>query len=99
MTLFILESVKPGLRGELRRWMVEVHAGVFVGTLSRRVRDILWERVTVAVLEAQATEDRYVGAWLLHDAPNEQGYVVQSVGDTNRRAVDFDGLTLVLERR
>lgn len=99
MTLFILESVKPGLRGELRRWMLEIHAGVFVGSISRRVRDILWERITVAVLDAQATTDRYVGAWLLHDAPNEQGYVVERVGDTQREAVDFDGLTLVRERK
>jgi len=99
LILFVLEAVKPGLRGELKRWMLEVKAGVFVGSLSARVRDMLWARIREAVFTAQVTEDHYVGAWMIRPANNEQGFLLESVGDTGRRAVDFDGLTLILERR
>jgi len=45
MTVIILERVPVGVRGELTRWMLEIHTGVFVGTLSARVRDLLWDQV------------------------------------------------------
>jgi CRISPR-associated protein Cas2 len=45
MTVIILERVPVGLRGELTRWMLELHAGVFIGRLSGMVRDILWQYV------------------------------------------------------
>jgi CRISPR-associated endoribonuclease Cas2 subtype I-E len=34
LTVIIVERATPGLRGQLTRWMLEVRAGVFVGTLS-----------------------------------------------------------------
>lgn len=99
MTLFILEQVKPGLRGELSRWMLEVKAGVFVGQLSARIRELLWQRITVSVKEGQATLDHYLGAWMIHDAPNEQGFQLESVGETQRELRDFDGLRLIVVRK
>jgi CRISPR-associated protein Cas2 len=45
MVVIILESVPVSLRGELTRWMLELRAGVFVGSLSAMVRDKLWEMV------------------------------------------------------
>jgi len=41
MTVIILERVPVGVRGELTRWMLEIHTGVFVGTLSARVRSLV----------------------------------------------------------
>ena len=38
MVVMILERVPPGLRGEIRRWMIEPRAGVFVGKLSAMVQ-------------------------------------------------------------
>ncbi len=40
----ILEKVPVSLRGELTRWLIEPHAGVFVGHVNARVRDKLWEK-------------------------------------------------------
>jgi CRISPR-associated protein Cas2 len=45
MTVIILERVPVSVRGELSRWMLEIHAGCFVGSLSATVRDLLWEQV------------------------------------------------------
>ncbi len=35
----------PRLRGDLSKWLQEVNTGVYVGNVSARVRDAIWERV------------------------------------------------------
>ncbi len=46
MVVIILESVPTSVRGELTRWLLELHAGVFVGNISAMVRDKLWEMIS-----------------------------------------------------
>jgi CRISPR-associated protein Cas2 len=86
MVVMILERVKPSLRGELTRWLIQPKTGVFVGRLSARVRDHLWARVV--------RELRDGAGILLHSSDNEQGFTVVSVGDTSKMMADFEGLTL-----
>ena len=87
MIVLIVSRVTPALRGLLTRWLLEVHAGVFVGTVSTRVRDELWR-----VVEGR----RRLGACtLIVRAPNEQGFVIRSLGDARRTVRDFDGLQLM----
>ena len=45
MVVIILSAAPAGLRGALTRWLLEVSAGVFVGHLSGRVRDQVWELI------------------------------------------------------
>ncbi len=85
-----MTAVKPGLRGELTRWMIEPQAGVFVGNLPARVRDKLWEKVEREVKEGSAV--------LLHSARTEQGFAVRCHGDRSRVPVDWEGLTLIRRR-
>ena len=87
MVVLIVTAVKPGLRGELSRWMIEPSAGVFVGNLPGRVRDRLWGKVEEDVKEGSAL--------LLFSARTEQGFAVRLHGDRRRVPVDFDGLTLI----
>lgn len=87
MVVLILESVPPSLRGELSRWMLEPKGGVFVGTLSGAVRDLLWDKAI--------REVRQGGCTMLHRADNEQGFAVRSFGDTSRAVEEWDGLFLV----
>lgn len=87
MTVIVLECVPVGLRGQLTRWLLEVRAGVFVGTVSSRVRECLWEMVEA--------ERRNGSAVMIHGAQNEQGFVVRASGDNTREIVDIDGLALV----
>lgn len=75
------------LRGALSRWMIEVSPGLFVGTLSARVRDELWSLGSDVVGDGAAI--------LLHPHDNEQGFKIRTAGERRRRPVDFDGLTLV----
>lgn len=87
MIVLIVENAKPALRGLLSRWLIQPRAGVFVGNLSARVRDKLWDMV---VKSGKAD-----GALLVHGATTEQGFRIRSWGDTSREPVDFEGLTLI----
>lgn len=87
MTVVIVSRVTAALRGTLTRWLIEVHPGVFVGTVSARVRERLWRMVQGR---------RRLGACtLITAAKNEQGFAIEAHGEARRRLVDFDGLQLL----
>lgn len=88
MTVIVLERVTASLRGFLTRWMLEVRAGVFVGRLSSRVRQLVWEKAT-SFAGARS------GCLLLYSTQGEQGFVMESFGDPSREVVDYDGLLLL----
>ncbi|MFI5756847.1 type I-E CRISPR-associated endoribonuclease Cas2e [Streptomyces sp. NPDC051569] len=87
MAVIATTAVPDSLRGALSRWTVEVTPGIFVGTLSARVRDQLWNAVTEVVGDGAAL--------LVHPAANEQGFALRTAGTRRRHPVDFDGLTLI----
>jgi CRISPR-associated protein Cas2 len=87
MVVMILEKVPTSLRGELSRWMVEPHPGVFIGHLSGMVRDRLWDKCCQQVRDGGVFQ-----AWSTN---NEQRYMMRLFGETQRRLVDFEGLYLV----
>lgn len=45
MVVIVLSACPAGLRGHLTRWLLEISAGVFVGHVSTRVRDLMWLNV------------------------------------------------------
>lgn len=86
MTILILTAVPPGLRGHLTRWLLEISPGVFIGHISTRVRDLLWQRTI---------EHKRVGrAVMAHTARNEQRFTFKVSGH-DWRPVDFEGITLI----
>jgi len=87
VVVYILERVPQGLRGELTRWMLEPHAGVFVGKVSAMVRDKLWEKV--------CKESRGGGCIMIHNTNNEQGFAIAVWGLTSRSVVDVEGILLI----
>lgn len=87
MVVMILESVPTSLRGELNRWLIEPHPGVFVGHLSAMVRDRLWEKCCQKVKDG--------GVLQLWSTNNEQRFSIRAFGTTRRELVDFDGLQLI----
>lgn len=87
MTLIVLTRVTRSLRGKLTRWMLELKPGVFLGTMSARVREKLWSLVTGS---------RRLGACMLVTrAANEQGFRIVTAGDADRKIVDYDGLVML----
>jgi len=86
MVVLIIERVSPSLRGEITRWLIQPKTGVFVGRLSSRVRQKLWERV--------CRSRRNGAALLIYSSDTEQGFRCESVGDTSKVMRDFEGLIL-----
>lgn len=87
MLVVVTENVPPRLRGRLAVWLLEARAGVYVGDVSRRVREMIWEQVNLL-----AEEGNVVMAWA---ASNESGFDLITYGKNRRMPVDFDGLRLV----
>jgi len=87
MVVIVLENVPASVRGELTRWMLEPRAGTFVGYMSALVRERLWAMVVAKL--------RLGSAIIIHNAQNEQGFTIRSIGTRYRELEDFDGLTLI----
>lgn len=87
MVVMILENVPPGLRGELTRWLIEPHPGVFVGHVNAMVRDRLWEKCC-----EKKRAGGIVQAWSTN---TEQRFQVRMHGTTRRSVVEMDGLQLI----
>ena len=87
MTVIVLEKVPVGLRGELTRWLLEIAAGVFVGTVSALVRDLLWKKVTEKSKKGHCIQ--------VYRTNNEQGFQIRMHGNSKRSLLEIEGLTLV----
>ncbi|MCL2036032.1 MAG: type I-E CRISPR-associated endoribonuclease Cas2e [Oscillospiraceae bacterium] len=88
MIVLHLESCPMPLRGDLTKWLWEVATGIYVGKVSTRVRDKLWERVK---------ETRKGGrAVMVFGTNNEQGFDFRVCGEV-WEPIDFDGLKLMMK--
>lgn len=90
MTVLATTAVPDHVRGALTRWMIEPTPGLYVGTLSARVRNELWAVVAASIGPGAAV--------LLHPEANEQGFALHTAGDRRRTPIDFDGLALIAFR-
>lgn len=87
MLVIVVENVPPRLRGRLAVWLLEVRAGVYVGDLSKRVREMIWNQVT------EGCEDgNVVMIWRTN---TESGFDFVTHGANRRVPVEWDGVKLV----
>ncbi|MET7524684.1 type I-E CRISPR-associated endoribonuclease Cas2e [Streptomyces sp900116325] len=87
MITLTMSAVPDHLRGALSRWLLEVTPQMYVGTVSAKVRDQLWEAVSACVEGGVAV--------MVYPAANEQGFDLRTAGWHRRIPIDFDGLTLI----
>lgn len=87
MLAIVVESVPPRLRGRLGLWLVEVRAGVYIGDVSKRVREMIWDNIAKGLGEGNA-----VMAWTSN---NESGFEFMTLGANRRIPVEMDGIQLV----
>lgn len=88
MIVVVTESVPPRLRGRLAVWLLEVRAGVYIGHVSARIREMIWQQINELAENGNA-----VMAW---GTNTESGFDFQTYGENRREPIDFDGLRLVL---
>lgn len=86
MIVIVLTACPAGLRGHLTRWLMEVSAGVFVGHVTSRVREELWERVIELVGNGRGL--------MAYSTRTEQHFAVRHHGH-RWEPEDFDGITLL----
>ena len=90
MVVIILESVPVSLRGELTRWLIEPHTGVFVGHVNGMVRERLWDKCC----KAAGVGGGVVQIWSTN---TEQRFAMRLYGNTQRKILELEGLQLVQE--
>jgi CRISPR-associated protein Cas2 len=87
MLVIVLENAPPRLRGRLAVWLLEVRAGVYVGSYSRRVREHVWSQVEEGIEDGNAV--------MMWRSTSEAGFEFCTLGANRRMPVDFDGVQLV----
>lgn len=87
MLVIVVENVPPRLRGRLNVYCIEVRTGVYIGDVTKRVREMLWEQVCSYCKDGNA-----VMVWSTN---TESGYDFVTVGPNRRIPVEMDGLKLV----
>lgn len=87
MLVVVTENVPPRLRGRLAVWLLEIRAGVYVGDVSKRVREMIWEQITLL-----GEQGNIAIAWATN---NEPGFDFQTFGPNRRVPIDYDGMRLV----
>ncbi len=87
MLVVVTENVPPRLRGRLAIWLLEIRAGVYVGDVSRKIREMIWQQINVL-----AEEGNVVMAWATN---TESGFDFQTYGENRRIPIDMEGLRLV----
>lgn len=87
MLMVVTEAVPPRLRGRLAVWLLEIRAGVYIGDVSRRIREMVWLQITEL-----AEDGNVVMAWATN---TESGFDFQTFGENRREPIELDGLRLV----
>ena len=86
MIVIMLSDCPPKVRGDLSIWLCEINTGVFVGNVSSRVREEVWQRICENIKSGQAT--------MVFSAPGEQKMDFR-VHNTTWEPVDLDGIKLM----
>ena len=87
MVVIAIENSHPKLRGELTRWFIEVIHGVFVGNVSKTIRDRVWKNIV--------NDKTRKGAVMMYNYMCEQGFRMEMCGKPRRKIIDFDGVQLI----
>ncbi|MDP2863319.1 MAG: type I-E CRISPR-associated endoribonuclease Cas2e [Desulfobacterales bacterium] len=87
MLVTVVENAPPRLRGRLAIWLLEVRAGVYIGKVSRRVREMIWDQIEKGIEDGNA-----VMAWSTN---TESGFDFMTLGANRRIPVEMDGIKLV----
>jgi len=87
MLVIVVENVPHRLRGRLAVWLIEIRAGVYVGDLSAKVREMIWAQIVEGIEDGNA-----IMTWSTN---TESGFDFLTLGENRRLPVEFDGLKLV----
>lgn len=82
-----METAPEHLRGYLSRFLSPIHTGLYVGTVTPRVVDELWENLERTLKGGRA-------ALITSSGATEHGFELRLLGHDRTAVRDFDGLPL-----
>lgn len=86
MIVITISNCPPRLRGDLSKWLFEIDTGVFVGSVSARIREHLWDRICENIGSGRVS--------MVYSAQNEQ-HMEFRVHNSPWKPVELDGLSLM----
>ena len=87
MIVVVLSTCPPSLKGDLTRWLFEISTNVFVGRVTARVRDRLWDRI-----QETCDDGRVV---MVFGTNNEQRFDFR-LHNSEWEKIDLDGLNIMM---
>jgi CRISPR-associated protein Cas2 len=87
MLVIASETIPARLRGRLAIWLLQVRAGIYIGNVSAKVREMIWEQC-----ETLYEDGNIVMAWQTN---TESGFDFQTLGENRRIPIEMDGVRLV----
>ena len=87
MLVIASETIPARLRGRLAIWLLQVRAGIYIGNVSAKVREMIWEQC-----ETFYEDGNIVMAWQTN---TESGFDFQTLGENRRIPIEMDGVRLV----
>lgn len=85
MVVLVCEDVTKSQRGEITKWMIEVKSGVFIGNVSFKVREKLWNTIVY---------NWGIKSLLLFSFNNEQGFDIKFNNYDGKKVINLDGIVL-----
>lgn len=89
MRVVVLHTTAPSehIRGYTSRFLQQAQTGLYVGTVSQKVADALWEQLIASDVEGEM--------FMLITSPHtENGWVVRTHNTSAYRVRDYDGIYL-----
>lgn len=86
MVVVTISVCPPKLRGDLSKWLFAISPGVYVGVLTKRVREKLWMRICSMIGTGRAT--------MVYKVHNEQRFEFLTCG-TEWKISDYDGIQIM----
>lgn len=80
-------NVPDACHGVISRYLLRVGVGVYVGSLSLRVRILMWEQACAKANRGTLT--------LVYPSATPQGFTLESTGHPAPWLLDFDGLVFL----
>lgn len=92
MVVFFLKKFPQKTRGLLSRYTLELHSGLFVGKLSKRLRSDLWDRIS-----EDAPIDGF--ACMTWNTQSPQGIDIVTIGKSDYEIQKYDDLIMLSKKK
>ena len=86
MIVITLNNCPAKVRGDITKWLIEINTGVFVGNVSSKIRDAIWDRVCENVKDGRVS--------MAYHTNGEQKLDFR-IHNSDWEPIDYDGIKLV----